>query len=273
MKSGGLKAVNKHDISLQGNNGSAVLLLHGLTGSPYELKFLAEKLSKAGFTVVAPCLPGHGETLESLKQTSWQDWYEEAKKSFLELRKDFEHVGVGGLCMGTLLALELGFEFPEVAGLSLMSTTFFYDGWTIPWYSFLIPLAYYTPVQYFYSFTERPPYGIKNERLRRIVINSTKNDSIAYDRVPGVCMKQNFRLTKHVSKHLPAIHAPLLLIHALEDDTASVKNVEYVQQRIGSNNIRKVLLEDSYHMITIDNQRALVAEENLNFFKKHCQSG
>lgn len=258
--------MNQYDIELSGGE-EAVLLIHGLTGNPYEMKFLAEKLNKAGFTVSAPCLPGHSETLARLKQTKWQDWYGRARERYLELKQKHHKVGVAGLCMGAVLSLELAHEFKEIPAVSLMSTTLFYDGWTIPWYSFLIPLAYYTPLKYYYSFTERPPYGIKNERLRKLVASNTK--TLVYDEVPGVVMNQNFQLINQVKRHLPGLKAPLLLLHAMEDDTASIKNAEYVENHAGSDRIRKVLLHDSYHMITIDNDRALVAQENIAFFKEN----
>ncbi|MEN6567008.1 MAG: alpha/beta fold hydrolase [Veillonellales bacterium] len=255
--------MNKYDIDLPGGE-QAVLLIHGLTGNPYEMKFLAEKLNKAGFTVSAPCLPGHNQTIEALKNTRWQNWYDRVRERYLGLKQSHHKVGIAGLCMGAVLALELSFEFKEIPAVSLMSTTLFYDGWTIPWYSFLIPLAYYTPVKYIYSFSERPPYGIKNDRLRKIVQKNTA--TLVYDEVPGVVMDQNFRLISRVKKHMPCIRTPLLLIHANEDDTASVKNADYVQTHVGSTEIRKVLLQNSYHMVTIDNDRMLVAQENIDFF-------
>jgi carboxylesterase len=257
--------MNQHDIELPGGE-QTVLLIHGLTGNPFEMKFLAEKLNKAGFTVSAPCLPGHSQTLADLKRTHWQDWYGRARERYLELKQQHGQVGVAGLCMGAVVALELAAEFPEIPAVSLMSTTLFYDGWTIPWYSFLIPLAYYTPAKYFYSFTERPPYGIKNERLRKLVLQNTA--TLVYDEVPGVVMDQNFRLINKVKQHLPQIKTPLLLLHAREDDTASIKNAEYVEKHVASTSIRKVVLENSYHMITIDNDRALVAQENIVFFSE-----
>lgn len=256
--------MNNYDIDLPGGE-PAVLLIHGLTGNPYEMKFLAEKMNKAGFTVSAPCLPGHSQTLEKLKDTCWQNWYERVRERYLELKQNHLKVGIAGLCMGAVLALELSFEFKDIPAVSLMSTTLFYDGWTIPWYSFLIPLAYYTPIKYMYSFSERPPYGIKNDRLRKIVQSNTA--TLVYDEVPGVVMDQNFRLISRVKKHMPRIKTPLLLIHAYEDDTASVKNADYVENHVGSTEIRKVLLQNSYHMVTIDNDRMLVAQENIDFFR------
>ncbi len=51
----------------QGDNGKAVLLLHGYTGSASEMRPLGEYLHKQGYTVLCPLLPGHGTTVEELK--------------------------------------------------------------------------------------------------------------------------------------------------------------------------------------------------------------
>ena len=149
-----------------------------------------------------------------------------------------------------------------------MSTTFNYDGWGLPWYSFLLTLNYYTPVRYFYSYTEREPYGIKNERLRRIVAKGTKENTIAYDEVPGVSIRELFKLAKVVKRELPQIKTPALILHSSEDDTASVKNADYLERYIGADYVHKVLLTDCYHMITIDNQKDRVAEEIIAFIKR-----
>jgi carboxylesterase len=250
-----------------------VLLIHGLTGGPYELKYLAKKLNKAGYAVKVPLLTGHGTTLADLKQTCWQDWYASVKRVVLELEAEDRAIYVGGLCMGAVMAMHTAFDFKQkIRGVIAMSTTFNYDGWGLPWYSFLLALNYYTPVRYFYSYTEREPYGIKNERLRRIVAKGTKENTIAYDTFPGVSIRELFKLANTVKRELPQIKVPALILHSLEDDTASVKNADYLEQHIGADYVHKVLLTDCYHMITIDNQKDQVAEEIIAFIKRDSAS-
>lgn len=258
------------DYKIYLNGGEdAVLLIHGLTGSPFEMKYLAKKLNKAGFTVIVPCLAGHGKTIDDLKKTGWEDWYSTVSETFTELKKNYKTVSASGLCMGALLALYLAYDKKEeVSSVSLLSTTLFYDGWSLPWYRFLLPLAYYPPVKYFYSYKESPPYGIKNERLREIYLHGMKEGTIAYDTIPSESMRELYRLIKAVKKVMPVIKAPALLLHSAEDDLASSRNADYVEAHIGSEKVRKVILDNTYHMVTIDNQKDLVADETVNFFKE-----
>jgi carboxylesterase len=255
-----------HKIDLPGGDHS-VLLIHGLTGSPFELKYLARKLNKAGFTIKGPCLEGHCTTLKDLAKTSWKDWYRSVRQTFIEMKKSTDTVSVVGLCMGALLSLHLAYECgSQVAAISLISTTLFYDGWSLPWYKFLLPIAYYPPFRYIYSYSEAEPYGIKDKPLRDRIVNLMKNDSIAYTKTPATSMHELFKLIREVKRELPAITTPALILHSSEDDLTSIKNPGYVEEKIGSEIVRKIILDDSYHMMTIDNQKDRVAEETIKFF-------
>ncbi len=252
----------------------AVLLVHGLTGSPFEMKYLARQLNRAGFTVHGPCLAGHGSTLADLKRSRWQDWYATVQESFIALKKNHATVSVAGLCMGALLALKLSADLEdEVTAVALISTTLFYDGWSLPWYKFLLPLAYFTPVCHVYSFKEQQPYGIKNKALRTRIVEGMREGSIAHESVPGVSMRELYRLmTITRGEILPRANAPTIILHSVEDDLASVENALYVQDHIASKDVRTVLFDDSYHMIPIDNEREKAAGEIIRFFRKRSES-
>ena len=260
--------MSEYRIDLRGGD-HAVLLVHGLTGSPFELKPLARRLHKAGFTVKAPCLAGHCETLERLKTTGWRDWYEMIRRTFLEMNEEYETVSAAGLCMGALLCLQLASDVgPKISSIALLSTTLFYDGWSLPWYKFLLPISYLPPFRFFYSYREREPYGIKDERMREQISRLLQEDTFAYSRFPSESMHELFRLIRSVKKILPKVTAPTIILHAEEDDLASLKNAEYVEKYIGSSEVRKVIIPDSYHMLTLDNQKELVADETIRFFKE-----
>ena len=260
--------MSDHKIDMIGGE-HAVLLIHGLTGSPFEMKYLARQLNRAGFTVSGPCLAGHGTTLGDLKKTRWQDWYGTVQDTFKELKRKHATVSVAGLCMGALLALKLSADLEEeVSAVSLISTTFFYDGWGLPWYKFLLPFTYFTPACHIYSFKEREPYGIKNEALRARIVEGMRDSSIAHESVPGVSMRELYRLINVVRKDVIArVTTPTLIVHSKEDDLASVKNAIYVRNHINSTSVRMVLLDDCYHMVPIDNQRGVAADEIVHFFK------
>src|SRR5688572_597398 len=91
-----------------GENGRVgFLLIHGLGGTPVELRFAAQGLTRAGFTVYCPLLEGHGGTEAELNATTWQDWYDSVVAAHDELRARCDMVVVGGLSSGALLALRL----------------------------------------------------------------------------------------------------------------------------------------------------------------------
>ncbi len=245
------------------SSDNAVLLLHGLSSSPLEMRFVARRLHEMGFSVHVPHIRGYGNHRE--RNFHWQDWTASVEEEFATLRRNYRSVSVGGLCIGAVLALHLAAtKGSQVAALSLLSTTLDYDGWSIPWYRFLLPYAYHTPLRRIYSWREESPFGLKNEALRKRVARAMQNSemtevgstSISMDHI---CNARN--LIRAVRPMLPRITAPTLVIHAIDDETVSPQSAEYVVKHISSKVVRKVLLDDSYHMITLDNEREYVARE------------
>src|SRR5262245_19529201 len=109
---------------------AGVLLCHGITGAPAEMKPLVRRLAGAGFTVSCPALAGHCSTLRELKRTRWTDWYATLESALDALREQCSTVFVSGLSMGALLALKLAADHPDtVQGVATLSATFVYDGW------------------------------------------------------------------------------------------------------------------------------------------------
>jgi carboxylesterase len=251
----------------------AALLIHGLSGSPLEMQYLSKRLGKEGFAVYAPHIEGYGfgERAHPFATGTWQDWRAQILETFDAIALNHRNVCVAGLCIGAVLSLDLAAERPgRVSALSLLATTLFYDGWSLPWYQFLAPLAYYTPLRNLYSYRERHPYGVKNEFLRKWIARemTEKSTSIAgASRLPMNAVLQAKKLIRQVKKTIPAVRAPALVVHAMEDDVSSVRSAEFVLDNIGSDDLDFVLLRDSYHMVTLDNEKDLVAAETARFFR------
>jgi len=250
----------------------AVLLIHGLQGVPTEMLALAKRLNKAGYSVCVPHFKGYGytegDTAHSV--TTWRDWREQVTLELRNLKQQYKRVSVGGLCIGAVLALSVAEEAGnEISGLSLLATTLFYDGWSIPWYRFMLPLGYYTPLRYLYAYKEREPFGLKNPQLRRWVARemSHKTSSIAgASNLALPAIHEAELLIKSVKRNLHKVTSPALIIHAVEDDVSSPRSADFVAAHIGSTMVRKIMLHDSYHMITMDNEREQVADETIKFF-------
>ena len=252
----------------------AVLLVHGLCSSPLELQYLGKQLHKAGFAVHIPYLRGYGAPSASdpVPVSRWEHWRYLVLEHFDDLSKRYRSVSVCGLCIGADLALSAAAARPgKVAALALLSTTLFYDGWNTSRFRALLPLAYYTPLRVFYPrHRERPPYGLKNERLRAWVANEMDGrgiSSVGAASIPIAWIFQAERLIKHVKCALPLVTAPTLLVHANDDDVASTRSPDFVADRVASSRVEQVRLSDSYHMITVDNQKQLVAEHTIRFIR------
>ncbi|MDR2605347.1 MAG: alpha/beta fold hydrolase [Desulfovibrio sp.] len=241
-----------------------MLLLHGLAGTPSEMKNVAKKLNAYGFTVLCPLLAGHCATEKELVATTWQDWATSAASALEALSARTDAVFVGGLSAGAVLSLHLALQTPEsIRGLALYSTTLRWDGWSITKLRFLLPLWLRLPViGSRYRFREVYPYGIMNEKLRRRLHtrmqegNAVEAGLIA---TPGVSLRELWRLVDKVKKRLHEIRLPSLLVHARNDDIADLRNALYVLNRLGGP-AELMLLDRSYHMITVDQERDKVGD-------------
>jgi len=271
---------NENGLFLKGTNGCTLLLIHGLTGTPNEMKFLANYFNKKGYSVICPRLANHGEPIGILKNTKWQECYQSVREAFLHCDSSTNQglFFAAGLSMGALLALLLAEEFPErISGVSCLSPTLFYDGWNTPWYKCFLPLAYFTPLKHFAYFKEEPPYGIKNEALQQRVHRYYSKASLrtteglmqyGYPYFPVSLLHQLNLLVRFLKKILPSIHVPVQLIQANDDDMTSVENSRFIYDRVNSKIKEIVLLYNSYHIITADQERDTVAQKMDVFFER-----
>lgn len=265
-------------IFLPGTNGKALILVHGLTGTPNEMRFLAWFFNAQGYTVSCPRLANHGQPLAVLRSTPWEKFYATVREAYETVRPHHQQVYAGGLSMGALLALLLADEFPEaIAGVSCLSPTLFYDGWNVPWYNFLLYLAPWTGLQDFFYFKEEPPYGLKNERIRDRVHQYYLNadlqdlhdvDRFGYPYFPVRLLSELRQLVGHLQTRLGFIHCPCQVIQARHDDVSSVRNALLIHDHVASTCKEIVYLEDSYHVITADQERGKVANYMLEFFSR-----
>jgi carboxylesterase len=264
----------RYDIFEKGGD-AGVLLAHGITGAPTEMKPLVRKLAASGFTVACPQLSGHCSTLKELRRTRWTDWYASLEASLEMLRKQCSTVFVSGLSMGALLALKLAADYPtQVDGVATLSATFFYDGWNVPRLRqrFLLPLLVHSPLRHFMSYHEPAPYGIKDERIRNIIAAVYAGDSTqmpekyGYSEFPGDTILETFRLIKSVKRDLARITAPLLIVHSTEDDMASLENAKFLASRVASSQVETFFVDDTYHVLTLDRRKHDVADRVAGFF-------
>ncbi|WP_250474644.1 alpha/beta fold hydrolase [Caballeronia sp. GAFFF1] len=260
--------MNAPEFSSAHSHDHAVLLLHGLSSSPLELRFLARFLADEGFATHTPELRGYSagtghETMEG--------WIDAAVKEFDALAARYRHVSVCGLSMGATLAAAVAQRRPDARALLLLSVTLDYDGWAIPWYRFLLDYLYYTPLRSRYRYREEEPYGLRNEALRSKIARAMQKNEISEVGPASIAMPalhEASRLAHAVRRELKGITTDCLIIHAIDDETSSPHNARFVGKNVGASFLRTIWLDDSYHMITSDNEREVVARECALFLRE-----
>jgi carboxylesterase len=254
-----------HSLHFPGNR-TGFLLIHGLGGTPIELRVVARALHKAGHTVHCPQLAGHCGSEDDLLATTWLDWAASVEAALDQLKRECDTIIVGGLSMGAVMALHIAAKrADDVQGLALYAPTLWYDGWSIPWYSFLLKLLIDTPMGRRFRFVEREPYGIKDPRIRAMIVNAMgRGDSAEAGLLgtPSGAVREMWALIKRVKQLMGTIRQPALIVHARNDDVAGLSNALYIQRHLGGL-VDTVVLEDSYHLVTIDGQRDVVIERSF----------
>jgi carboxylesterase len=246
-----------------------VFLIHGLGGTQYDLGSMHKRLKNAGFVTHSLTLPGHGTTPEDLAGVTAEDWIEAVVAKYREVRDLHPHVHLMGMCMGSLLAAVLAERERHAHGkLVMLAPPVYIDGWATPWYRGLRPLLYHVPgIGRTMKIEEEDPFGIKNEQLRAIVkAKFERGENFHYRWVPLECVRQVDRLRAILMKTAKSIRCQTLVVHAREDELTSLRSANFLVEAIGGARARMVVLEDSYHMICVDNDREIVAKNVLEFF-------
>jgi carboxylesterase len=244
------------------------LLLHGLGGTPNEMRGVADAVARAGHTVSVPQLVGHCGTYADLKKSRWQDWLASAERALMELRRTCGTVVVGGLSTGAVLSLHLAANHPAmVQGTVMLAPTLWLNGWMIPKYACLFRLIWMKSFANLLWFTDEHPHGIKDEAIRarvRAAMLSGDSSQAGLPVTPGGALLEHRWLVQAIRKRLGEVRQPTLIIHPREDDYADLDNISYLQRHLGGP-VDTVTLTDSYHVITLDRQRDVVEDRTADF--------
>ena len=231
----------------RGGSGPAVLCLHGLSGTPYEVRQPAERLAEGGFACLGPLLPGHGRTPEDLALVPRSRWLDAVLAAWDQLASTHSRVYVVGLSMGGVLALALCARRP-VAGALVMAAPLDLGALV----RVLVP-----PISRVLGFVPSRSDIRDPEALAR---------HPGYDRMPLRAVAQLIRLGREVESDLERVEAPLRLIYSRRDRTVPVANAERILARVHSSRSDLHLLEESGHVLPVDLEREQVSQLTLDFF-------
>ncbi|MGV9456499.1 alpha/beta hydrolase [Streptomyces sp. NPDC003635] len=228
----------------------SVLLCHGFTGSPQSLRPWAEYLAERGLTVSLPLLPGHGTRWEDLQLTGWQDWYAEVDRELRALRERSTHVFVAGLSMGGALALRLAAKHgAAIDGVVVVNPANKVHGLA----AHALPVA---------RHLVRTTAGITSDIAKEGV------EELGYTRVPLHAAHSLRNFFRQVDGELPQVTQPLLLLHSLQDHVVPPADSARVLSRVSSVDVREIVLEQSYHVATLDHDADRIFQESHAFMSR-----
>jgi carboxylesterase len=231
----------------------AALLIHGLTGSPFEVRYLAEALHRTGMRCVGPLLAGHGGDPRALGATSRIEWLAQAREVLRRLegsRRTF----VVGCSMGALVACRLAHEQPAaVDGLALLA-----------------PALRLAPAGRLAAALGRTALG------SRIVVSKRAGSDVhdpemrranpCMDSIPFAAVAELEALASEVDQMLPGVAAPAIVVAGAQDHTVTLGGARRMARRLGSGPAELLVLPESYHLVGIDQERDRCAEAVLRFF-------
>jgi carboxylesterase len=246
-----------------GAGDDACLLLHGFTGSPWDMRPLGESLAARGYYVRAIRLPGHGSTPEALGSVSHRDWEQAAEDALVSLA-NFRQIYVAGLSMGALLGLLLASRHPErVHGLALMAPA----------------LRFRNPALRLARTLRRLPVL----ELAMPFIKKTGTDlSDPHEReaapvlpgFPSSKLHDLWAVQDKAEQALPLVRAPALIAVASQDHVVDNTGGQQLARGLtAAPMVRFIRIEEGFHIMPRDRGRAVLASEVGAFFDRLRQGG
>jgi carboxylesterase len=227
-----------------------VLLSHGFTGSPASMTPWGRYLAEQGYAVSVPRLPGHGTTWQDMSRTSYADYYAEIQREFEALKARVDKIVVGGLSMGGGLVLWLAAHHPrDISGVMLVNAAVASNNKQL----LAVPLL---------KHVLKAMPGIGND------IKKPEVSEYGYTKTPLGPLHSMMRSWKLVRTDLPKVTAPVLLFRSAEDHVVDPSSARIILGTISSRDATERILENSYHVATLDNDADAIFAESAAFVKR-----
>jgi len=227
---------------------TGILLMHGLTATPSEVRGFAERLRDLEFTVAGPMLPGHGTNPDALNLTGWPDWLAEGTRVYKQLQETCDHVFVGGESTGAAIALYMATQFPKIAGLLTYAPAIKLN---LSWQD-VIKMRVAAP------FIPSVPKGSidVSEKWQGYPVNPLK---------AGMSL---VKLGKVLTQRLGRIHQPVLVMQGRLDTTVHPSAGDIIISGIRSQLKEHYWMEQSSHVILLDRELDEVTKLTVNFINR-----
>jgi carboxylesterase len=243
-----------------GDGPDACLLLHGLTGSPAEMRPVGEALARAGFRAVGPLLPGHGTTPGDLYGVTRADLLHAAESELLSLR-GARRIFLCGLSMGSLLAIHLAARswaqegLPDFSAVALLAPAIDFAGGT---WMFANVIGRLPALPVLLGKGARDIRGQPDDR---------EKVSGSYDAIPMRWGAELRALSREARELASRVRAPALILQGALDRTLSPSGAQRLQGMLSSSRVELRLLPRSGHVLPLDVESAEVCGNIVSFFQ------
>lgn len=238
-----------------GNNRKGILLIHGWTTTPYEMRRLGKYLNENGYSVSAPLLRGHGSVPKELEQVKWEEWVSDVERAYYELKLNCDEIYVGGTSIGSCLSIMMAKNHPETKKLLLLAMPYCIKFEKIA----LLIMKIMAKIKNYNKKYYPPTFGGINTITRLI----------SYQSYPMTNAIEAANLIKETRKYVPQINQPCFIIQSLSDHIVAKRSAKEISEKIGSK-IKKVkYLKRAYHTFISDIKNENIFEEILDFFNKN----
>jgi len=232
----------------QGND-IGILILHGFMGTPQSVQFLSDKFASFGYTVLTPRIAGHGTNPYDLERFTYQDWFDSAEAGYQKLKENCHHIFVIGQSMGGALALWLANKHNNIDGMMLINPAL-----RIPAYE---RLRNQTKPR----FLEEGAPDIKANNVHEIT----------YSSVPLHAIHELQKLMDQTPSILHTISTPVLGMVSVEDHLVPAVCTDRILAGIQSNKKEKLHLNNSYHVASMDNDKAKIVRASHQFVQQQLK--
>jgi len=235
---------------LTGGRRIGVLVQHGFTGNPASMRPWAEDLAARGYAVEMPLLPGHGTRWQDLNKATWADWVATVEGALDKLSSENDAVVAVGLSMGGALCLRLAADHGEqLAAIVVVNPavdTLRKDVRLLPLLKHVVP--------------GMP--GIAND------IKKPGADEHGYPTTPLRAAASMFAGYADLRRDLPRITVPVLFFRSAEDHVVDIASSRALHARLSSTDFEERVLEDSYHVATLDHDAPRIFAESAEFIER-----
>ena len=228
-----------------GGSEIGVLLIHGYTGAPAEMRPVGEALAAHGIGSIGLRLRGHGTHPDDMLDCTYQDWLDDVEQALSQLLARCDRAVLVGLSMGGTLALNIAAHHaddPRVAGVVPICAPLVLDDWRLGL------------VKFASKFVRWQSWGVPDIKNR-----DAWHRHVGYRRFRVATLTQLLDLTRETAAHLAQVRQPLLVVQASEDHVVPARNAQLIHDSVSSSQRAVLLLDNCYHVVTVDH-----ASEQLN---------